>query len=72
MDGARENPTHTPGWRDPRPPRPSDRDRRPTPDRGGKKPATPPALVFRGANSKNLEVLKAFSKKLSDSKEEKS
>jgi hypothetical protein len=71
-DGTRETQTQTPGRQDSRQPRPSDRDRRPPPDRSGKKPATSAAPVFRGANAKNLEVLKALSKKLSDPKEEKS
>jgi len=69
---ARETRSQSPGRQDTGQPRSSGRDRRPSPDRGEKKPATPGAPVLRGANAKNLEVLKALSKKLSDPKEGKS
>jgi hypothetical protein len=52
--------------RDSRPGRPSDPPRRPSSGRVEKKAPAPPTAPFRAVNSKNLDVLKALSKKLSD------
>jgi hypothetical protein len=52
--------------RDSRPGRPSEPSRRPSSGRMEKKAPAPPATPFRAVNSKNLDVLKAFGKKLSD------